>query len=54
MFFGPIWFVQGKINDMKLPAHGNAHKVLFEEDMNKKRMYDKFNAKRHKHGYPYM
>jgi hypothetical protein len=54
MFFGPIWFVQGKINEIKLPAHGNAHKVLFEEDMNKKRMYDKFNAKRHKHGYPYM
>jgi hypothetical protein len=54
MFFGPIWFVQGKINEIKLPQHGNAHKVLFAEDMDKKRMYDKFEAKRHKHGYPYI
>lgn len=54
MFFGPIWFVQGEINEIKLSAHGKSHEVLFAEDMQKKRMYQKFDAKRHKHGYPYI
>jgi hypothetical protein len=54
LFFGPIWFVQGEINKTKLRGHGKAHKVLFADDMEKKRAYDTFTAKRHRHGYAYI
>ena len=49
--FGPIWFSQQEINDIKTVPHGNDYKYLYEEDK-MKRMVQKNDLKKvHKYGY---
>jgi hypothetical protein len=54
ILFGPIWFCQGKINEIKLKPHGNEHEVLFADDVSKRRVRDDHARARPAHGYPYI
>jgi hypothetical protein len=53
MFFGPIWFCQTKINGISQESHGNSHKILYADDVVKRKIQVSHRKNKHAHGYDF-
>jgi hypothetical protein len=54
LFFGSIWFVQQKIDKIRVRHHGTDHRALVEIDREKRGIQKRHVKTMHEYGYPYI